>query len=56
MSIKVEDRVTVDGEVREAQEVFRASGTIWIRYLRKDGSNGYASEMEWMKWRCGITE
>ncbi len=44
------ETVVVDGIIREAEEVFRASGTLWVRYLHPNGSNGYATEMEWLLW------
>ena len=44
------ESVVVDGIIREAKEVFRASGTLWVRYLHPNGSNGYATETEWHVW------
>ena len=55
MSIRVDDQVVVRGVVREAEEIFRASGTIWIRYRDPDGSNRYATELEWLKWTNGLS-
>ena len=54
MSISVEDVVVVDGVRREVYELFRASGVQWVRYKEPDGSNRYATELEWLKWTHGI--
>jgi len=56
MSVKEKDSVVVDGEVRIAVEVFRACRTLWVRYKHPDGSNCYATEMDWIRWRCGVPE
>lgn len=54
MTVEKDERIIVGVEIRVAQEIFRASRTTWVRYLRPDGSNGYATEYEWIQWRNGV--
>lgn len=50
MNEEVIDVVVIDGERREAVEIFRASGVKWIRYKVKN-ENRYATELEWDQWQ-----
>lgn len=56
MSEEVIDVVVVNGERREAVEIFRASGVVWTRYKIKDESNRYATELEWDQWKSETPE
>lgn len=56
MNEKVIDVVVVNGESREAVEIFRACRTNWIRYKIKDESNRYATELEWDQWKSDSLE
>lgn len=48
--IDLKQIVVVNGEPRIPLEVFKASGILWVRYKRGDGSNGYATIAEWRAW------
>ena len=50
MKIELDVTILIDYEERTSKETFRACGTTWVRYERRNGENGYATATEWEEW------